>query len=625
MEEKIVKRVISFSIAVILCVMASYVSISAKQTDIQYTGAQIEKIHMKYTNLETMLNGVFGNDTGIGYWSCVNKMNQNKFISGSIDMASKMIGEYPDKKKFAEIIVNLIAMQEGELAEQVENQSRFDDLKTETDYALDLVDMASSFCGDNIAPIVDAATGGKDTLIKSLDQAKYYEMSIQDYSNANGLLYAISHYATNKELREVASSLINANKTLLQKRLEYISDASATLGEYEAEFFVGNLGFELLKTADLYKTDETVKWFVDCGTGLANKILDAYSLGSFAFKATMFAGDIGFGTTNTFNRYQEMKTVADIAESLVKAINETDLNDKQLTNKTLPDIQKQCNYYKMLIVAHTRGEYLIYQLVSKDAGVLSELKTLFETFGDPNETTESWYKGQNDVMIKNYDEINGIFVIEKEDLSEYINDFNHMYDVIGGNPSSETGDHEKWILGEGIQYGNYIGSKGVDDISLFSAEYSLFNVFVKQKVDEAKNRLIENGWNLEEGDAEYQQYKKDNLNLQYSIEGGCISNIAFWKDMLLKEENINNSEGVTEEEKEYAIGLAKQKFGDEYSYFCNEGFIYQGKEYLCVDVKTRVEGHLTRVTQVLVAKDGSYVGEGSYFNNGGSEQIEFYE
>ncbi len=49
-------------------------------------------------------------------------------------------------------------------------------------------------------------------------------------------------------------------------------------------------------------------------------------------------------------------------------------------------------------------------------------------------------------------------------------------------------------------------------------------------------------------------------------------------------------------------------------------FSYQRKRYFVV-VKDRVENHFTRLTQVLVAKDGTYVGEGAYYNG----TAEFYE
>lgn len=89
-------------------------------------------------------------------------------------------------------------------------------------------------------------------------------------------------------------------------------------------------------------------------------------------------------------------------------------------------------------------------------------------------------------------------------------------------------------------------------------------------------------------------------------------------------EDLQTHQPGSENGEEMAARLAKEKYGDDFSYFCTGDFSYQGKEYYVVDVKKYVEGHLTRMTQVFVSKDGTYVGEGYYNNNGSSEQIEFY-
>ena len=67
----------------------------------------------------------------VGYWSLINDTEENGAISWAIDAASKILDEYPDQQDYAEILTNLIMMQSGDIAEQVQNQSQYDDLKTE--------------------------------------------------------------------------------------------------------------------------------------------------------------------------------------------------------------------------------------------------------------------------------------------------------------------------------------------------------------------------------------------------------------------------------------------------------------------------------------------------------------
>ena len=415
------KKIVSLLLAFIVCISSFPLLAFAQDVPSEYTDTEKETIYSRYTYNENMLDAIFGDDTAVGYWNMVNDTEENGFLKWLIDASSRIIGEYPDKQDYAEILANLIMMQSGDIAEQVQNQSQYDDLKDGMDYAMDIVDIASDFVGganllEEISPIIDAATDGADVIIDNVEQAKYYETAIRDYTQSKLFLDAVSSYAENEELRATASALLRANDKLLESRLEYLADSSATLADYQAEFFVKNMSFELLKTADLYKTDETVKWYVDCGEKISKSIQSLFSGAKFAFKMTMLAGDIGFGTSDTFNRYQEMKIVSDIAGAIVEANHHVQTPSRYDSPDALNIIQTKCDYYKMLIVTHARGEYLVYQLLINDAGLLSDFRALFDAFKEPGETTESWYNGQISVMLEYYDILNNMFVIEDENM-----------------------------------------------------------------------------------------------------------------------------------------------------------------------------------------------------------------
>lgn len=413
------KKIVSLLLVFTICIASFPLLAFAQDVPDEYTDTEKETIYSRYTYNENMLDAIFGDDTAVGYWNMVNDTEENGFLKWLIDRASWIIGEYPDKQDYAEILANLIMMQSGDIAEQVQNQSQYDDLKDGMDYAMDIVDIASDFVGgahllEEISPIIDAATDGADVIIDNVEQAKYYETAIRDYTQSKLFLDAVSSYAENEELRTTASALLRANDKLLESRLEYLADSSATLANYQAEFFVKNMSFELLKTADLYKTDETVKWYVDCGEKISKSVQSIFSGAKFAFKMTMLAGDIGFGTSDTFNRYQEMKIVSDIAGAIVEANHNVQTPSRYDSPDALNIIQTKCDYYKMLIVTHARGEYLVYQLLINDAGLLSDFRALFDAFKEPGETTESWYNGQISVMLEYYDILNNMFVIEED-------------------------------------------------------------------------------------------------------------------------------------------------------------------------------------------------------------------
>lgn len=109
-------------------------------------------------------------------------------------------------------------------------------------------------------------------------------------------------------------------------------------------------------------------------------------------------------------------------------------------------------------------------------------------------------------------------------------------------------------------------------------------------------------------------------NANYLREYANHSFNSFWKEVWQGSETEGRDLNIVN--KETAIQIAREKYGEEFSYFCTQEFSYQGKEYFSVDVEYRVDNrHLTRLTQVLVAKDGSYAGEGSYYKG----MVEFYE
>ncbi len=396
------------SYILILVMLVSFVPATATAEENQrYTHEQMEEIVSNYEYYEDMLNGIFCSDENAGYWNMVNSLKEESFINCLMRWASWTIGESPDELEYAEMLANLLTMQSGKLAEQIETQSRFDDLKDAKDYAWDVVEIASCFLGASgklelVTPAIQTGVEGVGVIIENVEQAKYYEVTFQDYAQANTLLDAVSRYAENEKLRNVAKSLLAANESLLSKRLEYLADASLNIIHYEAQFFGHNMSMELLKESDIYLNDKTVSQFVDKGVELKNAIFAGLDLFKGVFKTVLLAGDLGLGTSNTFNRYEEMKAMADIAGALVKANQSISVPSETSIHK-LEVIQQKCDYYNMLLVTHARGEYLLYQLLTNDAGFLSKK--------NPKEETDAWYQGQVEVLTRYCDVLENMFVV----------------------------------------------------------------------------------------------------------------------------------------------------------------------------------------------------------------------
>ena len=549
------KKISSVILAIAICFLIIPFSAFAQNIVAvnDYTDDEKNSVILKYTNNEPMLDVLFSNDTAIAYWSMINDTQENSFLKWSIDKASILLGEYQDKQDYAEILTNLIMMQSGDIAEQIQNQSQYDDLENDFD-VMNVADIALDFVGganllEEFTPLMDAVTDGKDVIIDNVELAKYYETTIRDYTQSKLFLEAVSSYAENKELRDTASSLLKASDKLLESRLEYLKDSSAIVVNYQASFFIKNMSFELLKTVDLYKTDDIVKWYVDCGEKISNSISSIFSAGKFTFKMTMLAGNIGFGTSNTFNRYQEMKVVADIARAIVKANSQIVIQQNANIDAVLADIQTKCEYYKMLISTHARGEYLLHQLLVSDAGLLSDFKVLFDYFKEPGETTDSWYVGQINCMTYYYDILKKIFevsdcsyawivepTIEADDIF-YLADYPDINHPI--NTLSKQADNSNAV----IQCGNEYGIISLEGKMLTGIEYkeiaNFGDSYMMISTEPKYSEIFDMDWNI------FWLNKDGMINADVG-NGDLSSSIYYYYEGVRQRTGFSNSDFVQE-------------------------------------------------------------------------------
>ena len=174
------------------------------------------------------------------------------------------------------------------------------------------------------------------------------------------------------------------------------------------------------------------------------------------------------------------------------------------------------------------------------ADITAELKYYFWWYNG-FEVTEYETASAPDELVNTLDTLRSLLGIEEEEAGEewleldsLLDDFEAFYDAIGGYYSDETGDHENWVIGDGIQYGNYIDSSSVDELTVDSEEYALFGIYVGLYWEDAEDQMA--GWELidTEGDdsSGYFWYASDNQNLIiiYIVDEG-VSSFAFWRDM----------------------------------------------------------------------------------------------
>ena len=491
------KRILAAMLIISMMAGMTLQNVNASDEEIYYSESKIESIAQNYTENEALFEKCLCSDEGIAYWKMVHKINEDNVFTWALDISSNMIGEGPDKKRYAEILSCLISMQTGNIVEQISEQSRFDHLKNTEDVIWDAAGLANELIGKtgvigSVNDIVGSVFDGASTIIESKEIAKYYETVYQDYAESTMFLDAIVSYSENSELKEVAGELKKASDSLLEKRLECLADISEEVAEYEAKIFYENLGVELLKQSDVYNTDDSVKFFAD----EAIKITENFSDAKLAFNIMIYAGNLAAGTNNTYNRYQEMKVVADISDALLKASEAVEVpNDT--TADEVNALNEKCYYYKSLIVNHARGEYLVHQLLMKDAEGVSSFRWLQEYFSGNGMKTDEWYDSQIEVLVKCYDAINNIFQVDEVhdtiEVSDYLNSYDQLKELLAMQPVDywQFPDSESYMVDDFyVEWKNNIFSMRNEGASYVT----LYGTALGDSMTEVDQALTENGW-----------------------------------------------------------------------------------------------------------------------------------
>ena len=491
------KRILAAMLIISMTAGITLQNVKASDEEIYYSESQIENIAQNYTENESLFEKCLCSDEGIAYWKMMHKINADHAFTWALDISSKMIEEYPDKKRYAEILSCLISMQTGNVVEQVSEQSRFDHLKNTEDVIWDAAGLANELIGKtgvigSVNDIVGSVFDGASTIIESKEIAKYYETVYQDYAESTMFLDAIVSYSENSELKEVAGELKKASDSLLAKRLECLADINEEVAKYEAKFFYENLGVELLKQSDVYNTDDAVKFFAD----EAIKITENFSNAKLAFNVMIYAGNLAAGTNNTYNRYQEMKVVADISDALLKASEAVEVPTDTTTDK-INALNEKCYYYKSLIVNHARGEYLVHQLLMKDAEGVSSFRWLQEYFSGNGMKTDEWYDSQIEVLVKCYDAINNIFQVDEVhdtiEVSDYLNSYDQLKELLAMQPVDywQFPDSESYMVDDFyVEWKNNIFSMRNEGASYVT----LYGTALGDSMTEVDQALTENGW-----------------------------------------------------------------------------------------------------------------------------------
>lgn len=568
-----------------------------------------------------------------GYMTFVEEFESNAFSMYLIEIADKLIGlgSTPSKEKCMEVLINIIGAYDMDQAENIANQQKMDNLKSIKDYAMDFTkmgnDMVSVMTGTSsstseleefISIAIDSISTLSENTNNWIEALSNLETIIQDYSAHDNFLKIIANNSDG-ELKEAAQTLRDGLTKVIKIKLDtYQNISDENFHNYE-EFIFSNNFFTIAKQFPEYD-DDAYKFFIDFGDNIVSTrdtFKSSWELGEAIGK---LVGNIVVSAEDLINRVLEMMVIYDVSVILQNNILDIETNFfKNIgTSSEIDCINDYINISQYLIGCRIRGEYCIYSIVARDAGLLKWFNK------SSAEKAEKWYKDKTSKIIDLQNALLNIKTIEIIlEISDYLDDLELMKKNIGGNNSSETGDHEEWIIADDIQYGNYINSSKVDEVSIDSSNYIIFGLSVGMSTTEATTILTDNGWEHLENN----KYQKKDMNIFFQEDNNVIQGISFYRNCQIQESTVKN-ECESKITKEEAIELAKQKMGDDFGYVYSQMIEFRGINYFMILVKGRVDvegAPVTTLTKIFVSEDGTCIKEGmEYMRNGGIE-IEFYE
>lgn len=345
-----------------------------------------------------------------GYMQFVENFRSNAvslYFMGMVDLFIES-GAEPDKEKYMEVLLNIIATYEMDNAADIAEQKSRDNLKGFKDYAVDIAEMSnhvvSVMAGSN-----PAATKFEEELSVAIDclgiaikederwieYVSYLETLVQDYSSYDTFLNLIIE-KSDGELKEAAQELRDGMDRYMELKLNAYSEINDANFEDYTEFFFEDIFFDSIKQTPDYENNSGVRFITDMGADIVSKaslIKDLWELGELI---GVLVGDIAVGGEDMINRVLEMMALYDISLILQDGILETgnDFLLKYGKESALSEKEKYVMYSQFLIGCRIRGEYCLYSTVANDSGLQSWLNQ------DVGKEAEQWYKDKTEKITE---------------------------------------------------------------------------------------------------------------------------------------------------------------------------------------------------------------------------------
>lgn len=427
MFKKTIKKAVCFIVAIaVLCNLMVFIKVQADERFSTKQGENLlEYLQTEYPDMLQLNSNYeyvqFVHDFN-GSWLGVYLLQITDFFANT--------GAAPDEKKYMEVLLNIIEMHDLSESTKIANQKKMDNLKTFEDYGKDTAKAAAKavsvmsglsdatdVLSQKISKAVDGLSVLSDTTENWIEALSELETSVQNYGYYFDFLKIIEENSEG-DLKKAAISLRKNMEVGMKIRLEsYVDITNENIEKWSEEYF-SDIFFEMCKSTDEYKRDDTLKWFVDSGQNVMGKFKTIKGSWELGKTIGMIVGDIAVGGENLINRLQEVMAVTEISQLLsenLQNMTAEELNDAIGTKKELDFVQKYVMQSKFLVNCRVRGEYCWYSLIANDAGLMSYFNK------ETGKKAEKIYNSMVEIMEEINTELDKIMeceIIDNEEFSD---------------------------------------------------------------------------------------------------------------------------------------------------------------------------------------------------------------
>ena len=411
-----------------------YQAQAPRQVLVQDTGLYETMVHGRYFDLWDRRSVYFTAPELYGFETVLtNIQNDNVALAWLADhVGAKAVHQEANQDNYVRLLLMLIVMQSEGFSQAAKTLSDYDTLKSFPDYTqdfvdigLDIVDMdAYGITGDMGISLVNMGTKTFQLTAGSLAEYEMYRDAASNYNNAYILLDTLKKNTADKELLKAVDEILplidEARDMIFGGNIgDYTTDVIAA--GLESELFVNTLiAFMEESAATEEFAKDTLPFVKQLKDVLSLKAIPGVKEGKIIFKSILLAGDLLFDTSNTYNRYAEMKCLSGIASALRGQLSAYGY-EPALEPGGIEKAKTAVPLLEFYLLTCMRGEYCAEELVLNGGGILDAL--LGKEDAAKDKKVEDWFAEKNDVLAEIYSDADMILCTGNEIYYRYLEYF----------------------------------------------------------------------------------------------------------------------------------------------------------------------------------------------------------